>query len=395
MISRFSPPTWILAGMMLVFGFSSCIQFRKATLYDGVQAEAPRVKPQSIEQVVSPLLFEDDTLNVWGIVTDSCKTFSLTQKASYKGEAGLALRWSRAGCEWVGFGMGWDDYSGKNIEPLIGYAAFEMYVRTPEGKSFGLPMVFTLEDYSNVMAFCYTANKYFERVAIDEEWQRVVVPLADFNDEGEGIDYTNIKQLQIEMQQSGDVYVDEIKLVFYEEQPQEPWMVEEVLPDPTTLPQTLFDDGFVNNNGWGLYSDNCQTIQLSETETYSGDQSLHVKWDADESCHTVAFGVNWYKWRHIDITNMKDKAALEFFMKANNPDQLDFRMTLKEFDGPGFIDVKWDTKYASSDKNGWYKVRIPMSDFQGTVKETDIQHLMFNLTGKGEMFIDQMSWVAK
>ena len=97
--------------------------------------------------------------------------------------------------------MGWDDYVGKNLAPLIEHAAFEMYVRAKKGKAFGLPLVFTLEDYSGVMAFCYTANKYFERTTLDEEWQKVVVPLKDFNDEGEGIDYSNIKQLQIEMQQ--------------------------------------------------------------------------------------------------------------------------------------------------------------------------------------------------
>ena len=192
------------------------------------------------------------------------------------------------------------------------------------------------------------------------------------------------------------MYIDEIHLDFYEEVPQEPWMEEEKLPDPTTLPQVLFTDGFVNNNGWGLMTDDCQDFRISEEESYQGNQSLHASWDArEENCHLVSFGVNWHKWRPIDLSGMKSEAVLEFYLKADDPSQLDFKMELKEFDGPGLISVDWNPTYASADRNGWQKVRIPMSDFQGTVNESKIQHLVFQFSGKGEMFIDQISWVRK
>lgn len=381
--------------LLLVLHLSSCLEFRQISLYDGEQARPAPERPKLIDQVVSPVLFTDDTLNVWGIVDDSCKNFELVRDITYQGDAGLKLSWNRAGCEWIGFGMGWDDYAGKNLEPLMDIAAFEMYVRTQKGKAFGLPLVFTLEDYSEVMSFCYTANKYFERTTLDEEWQKVTVPLSAFDDEGEGIDYSNIKQLQIEMQQSGAVYIDEIRLNFYEEVPQEPWMIEETLADPTTLPQTLFEDGFVNGNGWGLLSDNCQTIQLSEEETFKGSKSLHAKWNASDDCKLVSFGVNWHKWRPIDISGMKAEAVLQYYLKAEDLSKLDFQMILKEFDGPGLIAVDWNPSYASQVANGWYKVEIPMNDFQGEVTESKIQHLIFEFAGEGEMFVDQMSWVAQ
>ncbi|MCB0683938.1 MAG: hypothetical protein KDC32_23980, partial [Saprospiraceae bacterium] len=134
----------------------------------------------------------------------------------------------------------------------------EMHVRAVEGKMFGLPIVLTLEDYSGGQSYSYTGNKYFERSLIDEQWQRVVVPLATFNIEKDGLDATNVKQLMMELQQSGRVYLDDIRLIFYEPEPQKPWLVEEPLPDPLALPIQLFGDAFLNNNGWGLIADECQ-----------------------------------------------------------------------------------------------------------------------------------------
>jgi hypothetical protein len=385
-----------MAGLLCLLLISGCIEFRQIALYDAEEKVPPPVKPKSVDQVVSPILFEDDTLDIWGIVSDSCKEFVLTDEVTFEGEKALKLKWSRYGCEWVGFGMGWDGYAGKDLTRLIDYAAFEMYVRTQEGKMYGLPMVFTLEDYSSIMAFAYTGNKYFERAVLDEEWQKVVVPLSSFNDEGKGIDYTNIKQLQIEMQQSGAVYVDEIRLVFHEPAPPEVWVEEEKLPDPTILPQTLFEDDFVNGNGWGMITDDCQNFKMTESETYAGSKAIELNWDADAECELVSFGVNWHKWRPIDITEMKDKAVLRYYLKADNPADLDFTMVLQGFDGSGAIAVDWNTKYAGS-KNaaGWYEVKVPMADFDGSVDQTRIQHIVFEFSGKGKAFIDQMSWIAK
>ena len=384
-----------MTGMLGIIMLTGCIEFRQIALYDTEEKTPPMSRPRAIEQVVSPILFLDDTLDIWGIVEDSCKNFALTDEVKHLGEKALKLTWSRYGCEWVGFGMGWDGYAGKDLTPLIDYAAFEMYVRTQEGKMYGLPFVFTLEDYSGIMSFSYTGNKYFERATLDEEWQKVVVPLSSFNDEGKGIDYTNIKQLQIEMQQSGAVYVDDIRLVFYEEKPQKKWLEEEKLPDPTLLPQPLFDEGFVNGNGWGMIQDGCQNFQINNREAFSGNQSLDLSWNASENCELVSFGMNWHKWNPIDITSMQEKAVLQFYLKTANPSTLDFKMILEGFDGSGAIEVAWNPKYGTKAKENWLKVEVPMSDFTGMVDKTRIKHLKFQFSGKGEATIDQISWIAK
>lgn len=385
---------WIFGLVLLgLIGMNSCIEVRKISLYDGKVQEAAIPKPEKISKVVSPVLFEDDTLDIWGIVNDSCKSFVLTDEVAYEGDKSLKLTWNRQGCIWVGFGMGWDGWAGKDLTSLLDYAAFEMYVRSQEGKMYGLPMVFTLEDYSGVMAFCYTANKYFERTSIDEQWQRVVVPLKNFSDEGKGIDYTNIKQLQIEMQQGGAVYVDDIKLVFYKEEPQKPWLVEEELASPVSLPQMLFDDHFANKNGWGLFKYDCQDISLTSEVTYKGKSAIHAKWDNQEGCDLVGFGSNWYKWKPIDITSIRNKATLKFFIKADNLSKLNFKINLEEFDAPGMISIDWKPTYAKAVQNGWHEVNIPLKEFEGKMNLTKVQHLAFRLQGSGEFYIDEISLV--
>jgi hypothetical protein len=112
------------------------------------------------------------------------------------------------------------------------------------------------------MGFAYTGNKYFERTAIDEEWQKVEVPLSAFDVEVENLDPSNIKQLMLELQQSGSIYIDDIKLVFYEEPPADVYLSEQKVPDAPALPVQVFDDAFINNNGWGMLKDDCQNTRL-------------------------------------------------------------------------------------------------------------------------------------
>ncbi|MEM6345123.1 MAG: hypothetical protein AAF927_14625 [Bacteroidota bacterium] len=404
-----------LAIILILIGLAGCIQLRPIALYDGAQSAPPQMKPESIDKIVASDLYQDDTLNVWGIVADSCKNFQLVRDVKYSGDAGLKLKWERQGCEWVGFGMGWDDYAGKDLQPLLEYAAFQMYVRTPKGKSYGLPFVLTLEDYSSTMAFCYTANKYFERIAIDEEWQKVVVPLKDFDDEGEGIDYGNIKQLQIEMQQSGEVYLDDIKLVFYEEVEEEPWLAEYVAPDPKKLPIEMFEEDFINQDGWGLVDSDCQTVKVSNQQAFAGSKSIHARWDyTGDQCSLPFFGVSWAKWLPVDVRPIVETATLSFYIKADNIKDLSFQIQLEDFNRSTSA-VVWDPNWAKPAKDGWSKVEIPMLKFFGVnsiseikgsnasdgsgsasgprnLEPSIIKTVAFRLEGKGEMFIDQLRW---
>ncbi len=391
--------SWL--GLVVLLVLSSCVQFKPATLYDGVEATPVIPKPTDIALIVEPVIYNDDVSDVWGLEKNLCQEASVTETVVYSGSHSLKLNWDRnaEGCKFAGIGIGWDGYAGKDLSEIMDYVAIQMHVRTQEGKSFGLPMVLTLEDYSGGMGFAYTGNKYFERTTIDEEWQKVVIPLNSFDIETENLNPSNIKQLQIELQQSGSFYIDDISLVFYEPPVQVPWMEEEVLPNPLALPIQILDDGFINDNGWGLISDACQQIELSTQDRAQGQQSLYVKWDArSEDCNLTAFGATWNKWRPVDLTSIRQTAAFQFKLKSMSTPSgsLPINVGFEDYDrAKVFVGLKSDFVTGGQYQNSWETVTIPLSSIPDGVDYTRIKQLYVTLEGKGEVYIDDWRLVKK
>lgn len=387
--------------VFLAMTMASCIEFKKIGLYDQPMAAEVITPPARISLAVEPIIFKDDTFNTWGIEKDSCKDVKFVSDVTDKGDGALEMKWNRAGCEWAGIGIGWDGWAGKDLSEIREVAAFEMRVRSYEGKSFGLPIVLTLEDYSDVQSYAYVANKYFERNVIDENWQTIRVPLTAFDFEKDGIDDTNVKQLMFEFQGSGHIYIDEIKVVDYVAPPQEVWMEEPVFPDPTILPQTLFDDEFINGHGWGVFSYGCQEIEYVNDATQSGKKAISAKWNYvdNEHCDIRAIGVSWANWREVDVRPMMDKAAIAFFVKVPQPfsgKELPVDVGLEAYDGRGMIKVPLSTEWISGDAftGEWQEVKIPFSKLGGSADLTKMKNLRINFKEKGHILLDNIRLVA-
>ena len=382
-----------------LFLLGSCIQFKKATLYDGVEPTIAPPKPKTITEIVEPLIYNEDTRDVWGIEKDECQDVQVSNTIAYAGNSSLHLNWNRGaeGCKWAGIGIGWDGYAGKDLSEILDYVAIQMYVRSHEGRMFGLPIVLTLEDYSGGMGFAYTGNKYFERSTIDEEWQKIVIPLNAFDMETESLNPTNIKQLQLELQQSGNVYLDDIRLVFFEPEPQEPWMIEEERPDPVGLPITIFDDAFINNNGWGIFKDNCQNVRITSTDKSKGQQAVHVQWsDKTGECELMAFGATWNRWFPVDIRSIYQTASFEFDFKviSGNGDPLPIEVGFEDYDRATSA-APLKEAYMSDEGNGWTRAKIPLKDIPSSAIDlTRIKHMYFGLKGSGEVLVDEIKLVA-
>lgn len=389
-ISRF------LCVALIAVTVSSCVEFREASLYDGVEP-APKIeKPASVNAVVEPVIYSDNASDMWGLEKTVCKDAKLTSEVTYSGNEAIALSWNRnePGCDFAGIGIGWDNYAGKNLVPLMEYAAIEMYVKARGDKMYGLPIVLTLEDYSGGMGFAYTDNKYFERTTIDSAWQRVVVPLKDFDLETENLNPGNVKQLQLELQGSGNVFIDDIKLVFYEPEPVEPWMEEETLPDPLRTPLTIFDDKFIHDNGWGFISDACQEFALTNEKAFSGEKAIHARWTDADDCKLTMFGASWNKWHPIDMTDKRQTLAFQFMLKmeAGQTDLIEIGM--ENYDR-AFTYVKIEPKYVSADLSalGWAKVTVPLSAFPDDASFSNIKQMAFRFSETGEALIDEIKLI--
>jgi hypothetical protein len=383
--------------LMMMAMTTGCVQFKPATFYDGVEMIQVSERPANISLLVEPVIYRESTTDVWGLESNNCQDGSLTAEVSHSGNQAIKLSWNRnaPGCVWAGIGIGWDKYAGKDLSEVMDHAAIQFHVRTQSGKMFGLPFVLTLEDYSGGMGFCYTSNKYFERNAIDEKWQKVIVPLKDFDLDTENLDVTNIKQLQIELQQSGAVYLDDIELIYYTPEPQQAWMEEEVLPSPIALPIQIFDDAFINNNFWGLITDQCQKVEITDSEHSEGAKSIYAKWDNTVgNCHLNSFGVSWHKWNPVDVTPIIKEALIVFDIKMGpsmESNKLSMDVGLEDYDRAQST-VTLQTAYAVSGAYSaqWTRVRLPLSQLPQKIDFKNIKHLVFNLEGVGEVYIDNI-----
>jgi hypothetical protein len=398
------------------------VQFQQTALYSGVEAEPMPERPRLLRLAAEPVIFGDsfegdDTL--WFEEEMGCTDGGLTREAVAEGDNAVLVSWDRGreGCEWAGLGFGWDGWAGKDLSALLPYAAIQMQVRTQTGRMYGLPIVLTLEDYSGGLGFAYTGNKYFERSFIDEEWQSVTVPLDAFDLEEENLDITNVKQLMFELQQSGSIFVDDIRLVFFEEEEQEPWIVLPERPSPTALPITLFDDDFINDDGWGLVDDACQHIQRTDDTAASGQAALRLEWDVTPAqCYEGSMGVSWDQWYPIDVTPIAETAAIQFEVRLpeGTAEQLPVRVALEDY-SRRVSQIILNARYTPSGTftTEWQTVTIPFTELRGGGRElaaapatvgnlpefadgadlNNIKHLVFFLDEAGEVLIDDIRLV--
>lgn len=412
----------VIGVLLLALATSGCVQFQPTALYTGVEPAPVPERPRKLTLAAEPIIYEDQNDDtIWFQDDTNCTQGRVTQDEVYEGERAIEVSWNRGaeGCEWAGFGVGWDNWAGKDLSELLPYAAIEMHVRSKEGTMFGLPIVLTLEDYSGGMGFAYTGNRYFERSFIDEEWQTVTVPLSAFDLEVENLDPSNVKQLMFELQQSGSIYLDDIRLIFYEEPEQEPWLVEAPRPDPTALPITLFDDAFINDNGWGLVTDNCQSIEVTDANAASGSSALHLQWDlSPDQCYEAAMGVSWDRWYPVDMTGIAERTAVQLDVRlpSGTASRLPIRVGLEDYSRQLSLALL-DARYTPSGQftSEWQTVTIPVTDLEGitrtlaaspatvgdlpTAEDQDgadlsnVKQLVVYMVDAGEVFIDNLRLV--
>lgn len=197
--------------MLTVLGlFGSCLTPKTNVLY--IDNSTPDTSFYSAD-----ILFKDlQTAEFW-TSTEECLYAEVIPEAGYQSSSGLYLRWDAQseGCPWQGIGFGWDNWTGKDLSKIKNEGAIEFYVRMPEGERSSLPWAFGLEDYSNAQAWLGVNPNTVMADKITTEWTRVVLPLSEFNWKEQDADITNIKQAILQLDASGEIYIDEMRIVPY------------------------------------------------------------------------------------------------------------------------------------------------------------------------------------
>ncbi|NNC94024.1 MAG: hypothetical protein HKN92_00570, partial [Chitinophagales bacterium] len=278
----------ILIGVL----FLSCgVEFQKLSIAPANEDESmyEQTDPiargrQAMKEFDANVIYTDKGFDeVWGMEKDDCKDFKFTDQVVYAGKAAIELKWDKGvgGCKWMGFGIGWNGWAGKQIGDIIPVAAFEFNIKAANQSIQEFNSVMLIEDYSGMFTTASVSNRsYYERGALDTEWQKITVPLSDFPFELSEGDPDNIKQLIFEVNGSGHVFVDEIKIVELENPVLADKQQTPVVTSKKTSPFKGFNAVDIYSGDlssmWGLEKNSCKDFKTNPMYAYNGVAGLDL-----------------------------------------------------------------------------------------------------------------------
>ena len=186
---------------------SKKLQLKKKGLYDGEYVEDDNIRGFSQD-----VIFENELLDFWATEDLKC----IEAKTLKDGENNvLNIKWNKDqdGCDWVGFGFGWDGWKSKDIAYVVDTLALELVVRSTRESFTNIPWAFCVEDYKGSQAWLGYNKSFLKGDVISKEWTHVVMPLSLFPFEEFDTDAANTKQLLVQLFSEGEIDIRSIKLV--------------------------------------------------------------------------------------------------------------------------------------------------------------------------------------
>ena len=186
---------------------SKKLQLKQKGLYDGEYKE-----DYSIRGFTQNVLFENELLDFWS--TEDLKCID-ANTLNYAEDKVLNIKWNKDqdGCDWVGFGIGWDGWKSKDFAYVLDTLALELVVRSTGDKFTNIPWAFCFEDYKGSQAWLGYNASFLKGDVISKEWTQVVLPLSLFPFDEFDTDAANIKQLLVQLFSEGEIEIRSVKLM--------------------------------------------------------------------------------------------------------------------------------------------------------------------------------------
>jgi hypothetical protein len=205
---------------------------------------------------------ESMSTEIWYTQNPSCIKVSNEAGSASSGSSNMRIQWDKpgGGCDWVGMGIGWAGWSGKDFSQIYNSAAVAFDVRSHTGPMKGLPWAIGFEDFNGEQAWSGFAPSMIDGKVITENWTTVRVPLENFPFEARDVDVSSIKQVIMQFESSGTVSIDNIRIEPYKSRGRQ---------QATLQAMDAFSfDGIVNANDSGL-----TVFELEGQKIYLGSNS--------------------------------------------------------------------------------------------------------------------------
>ena len=329
----------------------------------------------------SQLDIEDEDVNI----SLSINEVEISEKKSIKKNSLHIKTDMDPHCEWIGMGIGWDGWQGKDISTIVDNAAIEFMARVDGSPIYNIPIVFILEDYGANQ--CYTTANYLgiDGGEITNNWTKVIVPLSTFSYQTNNIDLTNIKQLLLQCYDKVDIYIDDMKIIPHEHNYKK--VSTSLTVKETDLPINIFSEEL--SSAWGISNDYCGNIKLSSDVNYSGGKFIDIDIDKTK-CNWKEFGISWNDWLYTDLSSSIYGVYLEFEVNVYNDEGT--RIIFEDYNGKKIsIDLR---SYINVNKlQKWEKIRIPIRHFpirKSGINFKRIKNVKFSFGDKTKLKIDNI-----
>lgn len=206
----------LFALFICAFTLAGCVQVKQVGLYDHPADDA---NIPNINGFYSLSIFKDDMSDeIWFSPLPACLQISPTIDQHKEGDKSISIEWNKQACDypWIGMGIGWNNWTGKNFSQIIDKAALSFWVKQKKGESVGLPWAVGFEDYSNSQAWTGVFPNFIKGGKVGEQWTQVIIPLSKFPFEQYDVSTDAIKQVSFQFESSGKVWIDEIRIVPYQ-----------------------------------------------------------------------------------------------------------------------------------------------------------------------------------
>ena len=288
---------------ILIFCTLSCDSMREVSIYE------PSKSISAFEQFPYKTLFTNSEENgLWGVKNNNCKQVSFETTNNYIGKDHLHIKWNSSSCNYIGLGLKWGNYKGKNLVPIIESAAIELHVRIDSGALSNVPIFFILVDYGGNQCRAKINYLDLEEGKIDTEWRRVRIPFQAFNYEKRGVNMSNIKELRLEFQRKGHLHIDNIIIVPHNYN----------YKNTTNKFTKVFDShpvqlGVGKEYWWGINTKYSSSLQFG---SYFDNESVVVDLDKSKEVPWNIFGFSPYQWMRVNLSSIYSTSALKFKLKA-------------------------------------------------------------------------------
>jgi hypothetical protein len=192
----------------------ACSHVKPLALYDNEDwpADGP------LKGLGAPSIYNETmSTEIWYTQNPSCIQVNGESGSASNGSNNMRIKWDKpgGGCDWVGMGIGWAGWSGKDFSQIYTSAAIAFDVRSLTGPMKGLPWAIGFEDFNGAQAWTGFTPSMIEGKVITDQWTTVRVPLENFPFEGRDVDVASIKQVIMQFESSGTVSMDNIRIEPY------------------------------------------------------------------------------------------------------------------------------------------------------------------------------------